>query len=172
MIYFLRHAEGTGQAPEAPLAPEGHAAARALVPTLEGLAINAVWSSPYARARETVAPFAAAAGLPIHEDDRLSERRHGPVPDGMWGEEARQLFADPNAAPFGGESRNDLIARAEELVADILAEPGTTLVGCHGFWLATYLSTKGAPATEAFWRAIKRPALFAVRVDGFEEIPL
>lgn len=172
MIYFLRHAIGTGHAPETPLAPEGHAAARALVPQLEGLGIDTVWSSPYARARETVAPFVAKAALPIREDGRLSERRHGPVPEGMWGEEVRQLYADPDAAPFGGESRNDLIARAKRLVADIAAEPGTALVGCHGFWLATYLSTKGAPATEAFWRAIKRPALFAVGAEGFEEITI
>lgn len=162
MILFLRHASTTGQAPEADLTAKGHADAAALVPQLERLPITAIWSSPYTRALQTVAPFAARSGLDIRTDDRLQERRHGPVPDGMWNDEARQLFADPDATPWGGESRNQVLHRARSVLAEITEDGGTPLVACHGFWLSCILTDFGAPATESAWRSLPKPALLSV----------
>lgn len=159
MLVFLRHADSTGQAPDAPLTAQGQADALALVPRLARLGITHIWSSPFVRARETVRPFAEQAGLTVQCDPRLEERRHGPVPEGQWAEEARALFADPDARPWDGESRNDVLARGKAMIADIETQGTTPLVACHGFWLSCVLTLYGAPGTEAAWRALPRPAV-------------
>jgi 8-oxo-dGTP diphosphatase len=76
--YLVRHAKAGSRerwtAPDSgrPLTPPGQIQAAALVDVLRPTA-RAVWSSPYVRCVETVAPLAAALGLRVEEDDRLAE---------------------------------------------------------------------------------------------------
>ena len=53
-IIFVRHCESSGQASEAPLTAKGLADARDLVRCLVPLGIDAIYSSPYARAVQTI----------------------------------------------------------------------------------------------------------------------
>lgn len=55
------------------LSEQGRKEAKALAERLKGEDLAAVYSSPLARTRETAAPIAAAAGLPITEDAALVE---------------------------------------------------------------------------------------------------
>lgn len=165
MIWFLRHADGTGQAPEAPLSEPGRRAADGIVARLERLGITRIVSSPYARARETVAPFAAAAGLSIAEDARLREREHGAVPQGGWDAEAEALFADFEAQPYGGESLADVSRRGHAAIAEVAASGERPLIATHGLWLSVVLSAFGRELSIPIWRAMPRPALFVVE-DG------
>jgi probable phosphoglycerate mutase len=65
------HPEAGPADPE--LAPLGHAQASALAAWLAEEHLDAIWSSPMRRARETAEPLAAACGLPIAVDDGLAE---------------------------------------------------------------------------------------------------
>ncbi|MGQ0830330.1 MAG: histidine phosphatase family protein [Microthrixaceae bacterium] len=79
-LLLIRHAlpvridEGIGDGPADPeLAPAGQLQAAALAEVLATEEIDAIWSSPMRRARETAGPLAASLGLDITIDDGLAE---------------------------------------------------------------------------------------------------
>lgn len=79
-LLLIRHAlpvrvdEGEVAGPADPaLAPAGWEQAAALAAWLAEERVDAVWSSPLRRARETAAPLAERLGLPVTVDDGLSE---------------------------------------------------------------------------------------------------
>jgi probable phosphoglycerate mutase len=125
-IFLVRHGQTawsvsgqhTGRS-DIDLTPAGEAAARALQPRLQALAVSAVWSSPSLRARRTceLAGFGATAELKpdLQEWDygeyegittrEIQERRPG------W-----QLFR--HGAP-GGEDAVAVGARADRIIAEL-----------------------------------------------------
>jgi len=79
-LLLIRHAlpvrvdEGSADGPADPhLAPRGVEQAMALAEWLSGERIDAIWSSPMARARETTAPVADRLGLDVSFDEGLAE---------------------------------------------------------------------------------------------------
>jgi phosphohistidine phosphatase len=82
-FYLVRHARAEGRHPSGDaarrLTAEGREAfaahARALAP---GLALSAVVTSPFARARETAELLAAATGAPVVEDPALAAGASSP----------------------------------------------------------------------------------------------
>jgi 2,3-bisphosphoglycerate-dependent phosphoglycerate mutase len=110
-VALVRHCESSGQAPEAPLTETGRAQAVELAQRLEPLGIDHVLSSPYARARATIEPFAARSGLFLHIDDRLAERSLSPEPIDAWREVVRRSFEDLDFRSPGGESGRETLAR-------------------------------------------------------------
>ena len=76
MLYILRHAEpapGDFVNRERPLSAHGQRQAQALVPLLRTLRCAAVYTSPFARAVDTIRPYAIADGRPIVEVLLLAE---------------------------------------------------------------------------------------------------
>lgn len=85
-IYLVRHANAGSRAKWSggddalrPLVPQGRYQAADLVTVLGELGITRILSSPYRRCIETVAPLAAALGLPVEIDDALAEGPGGPA---------------------------------------------------------------------------------------------
>ena len=75
-VYVLRHCTASANHQtnrERPLSKLGQGQARSLVPILSQLDIAAVYTSPFRRAVETVAPFCENAGLIAMERDDLAE---------------------------------------------------------------------------------------------------
>jgi probable phosphoglycerate mutase len=118
------------------LADAGKAQAQATADALAPLPkIDAVYSSPLERARETAAPIAAARGLKVHVDRGLLE-----IDVGDWtGEELKKLRRTPewkvvqrHPSGFrfpGGESFVELQARIVATIARLVAaHPGGTVV--------------------------------------------
>ncbi len=110
------------------LTDHGREQARALVTRLQGVPIQAIYSSPLERCRETAAPLAADRGLPVLVRRDLIE-----VGYGEWtGRSIRQLSRTklwgavrntPSAVRFpGGESLRGVQARAVEAVRSIAEE--------------------------------------------------
>ena len=124
-LFLLRHAAHArvgstlcGRMPGVGLGEEGRKQARALGERLSGEAIEAVYSSPLERARETAAPVAARLGLQARTSDDLAE-----IDFGEWtGRDFAALDGDPgwtrwntaraSARPPGGESMAEAQARA------------------------------------------------------------
>ncbi|HWB22940.1 MAG TPA: histidine phosphatase family protein [Gaiellaceae bacterium] len=73
-LILVRHAKAASGEPDElrPLTPEGREAAQALGVELGAFGPEAVVSSPLVRARETAAPIAAAAGVELAVEQRLS----------------------------------------------------------------------------------------------------
>jgi 8-oxo-dGTP diphosphatase len=79
-LFVVRHAKagsrhdwaGDDDA-ERPLTKSGRRQADALAERLAGAGIGGLWSSPYVRCMQTLAPLAARLGMDVVADDRLAE---------------------------------------------------------------------------------------------------
>lgn len=151
-LVLVRHARATGQEPGAALTPEGEAGAAALVPALRGLGVTRIVSSPWRRAADTTAPLAAALGLPVTPDERLTERVLSPGPRADWPERLRDSFADDTLALPGGESGAAARGRGQAALDAHRDPAGVTVVVTHGNLLALLLGLEfGA------WAALRNP---------------
>ena len=145
-LYLIRHAQAR-PLPEQPepdwaLSPVGERQARGLVPVLAGLGLQRLYSSPFRRCRETLAPFAAAAGLAVELDPGLRERRIAAQWVGDFREAWQRSWADFSFALEGGETSLVCRTRIAGAVAAIVARhPGETLgLASHGNALGLFLN--------------------------------
>lgn len=138
--YVARHGETewslTGQhtgMSDIPLTANGEAQARALGQRIAAIRFDVAWTSPLIRARKT-AELALGDKLAAEVDPDLVEWNYGAY-DGLTSDEIHAqdpgwfLFRDgcPN-----GESPEQVVARADRVVARLRAAGGTTIVFCHG----------------------------------------
>lgn len=126
---------------DVPLTNTGREQARQCAARLAGAGVDAVYTSPLVRARDTAQAIAAATGAPLVVDERLIEVDYGPF-EGLDREGARaqlgQAFEDWRADPFGSpvpgmEPLPGALQRARAATADALeacARP--VLVGHQG----------------------------------------
>lgn len=168
-LILIRHCESSGQAPDAPLTDAGSRAAQVLADRLTLLAPDAVYSSPYRRARGTVAPFAERAGLPIVEDSRLHERILAATPLDDWLEHIRRSYADvDHRAGAGGETLREVEARGSAALAVIAAAGhALPLAVSHGNLISAILRAADPSFGFEGWRALRNPDLFEITMrDG------
>jgi 2,3-bisphosphoglycerate-dependent phosphoglycerate mutase len=167
-IYLIRHAQSLPR-PELEeadwaLSPVGEAQARGLVPVLRALNIRRLYSSPYRRCRDTLAPYASAAGLDIVLESRLRERRiaAGWISDfrDVW----RRSWEDFSYALDGGESSWSCRQRIAVAVDTIVARhPGEIIgLGSHGNAIALFLHYVDPTFTVADASAIRTPEISRV----------
>ena len=74
VIYLVQHGDKVRVPGDPGLTELGEDQVAAMARWLEGAGLQALFSSPLRRARETAAAIAAATGLPVQLDDRLRER--------------------------------------------------------------------------------------------------
>jgi alpha-ribazole phosphatase len=126
-IYFARHGQTDASREDRfcgemdiPLNATGLAMAAALGERYRHLRWEALYSSPKVRARQTLAPLAAAVQLPAGTEDGLQEIRYGAW-DGRLSREvaetdreryAQWTFDPAQHAPPGGETAGQVAARA------------------------------------------------------------
>lgn len=138
-IYWVRHCKAEGQPPEAPLTEAGKKQAEDLVDFFSDKGIERIVSSPFVRARDSVAPLAERLGLKIEVDDRLTERSLGDIGfdwdvdyDKALAQFAR-TFDDRDLRYPGGESSDEATDRAVAALRDLVAgDVSRTVVASHG----------------------------------------
>lgn len=149
-LLLVRHAEPRdgdcchGARSDPALSPLGVRQAAALPLRVRVLAdefgaVRRVVTSPAARARATAAPFVATFGLEPVVDERLRERDWGDWEgrpwDELWPTVPREVTADAASylawTPPGGEATEDVAARVDAALADLLGAGGTTVVVTH-----------------------------------------
>lgn len=164
ILYCVRHGESTynvegrlqGQSDAPRLSPLGQKHSVAVAAALGQLPIVAIYSSPLARAMETARPLADALKLPVRCDDRLKEINIGvfqgtlaaELSDRFPEEAARWRSQDPDFRIPGGESRRDLMLRAQAAFAEILAsgDQQVAVVAHGGVLAAAFKALIGVPA--------------------------
>jgi 2,3-bisphosphoglycerate-dependent phosphoglycerate mutase len=166
-LLLIRHCESSGPRPEAPLTARGQVQAGRLAEFLGGYPIDALVTSPYRLARETIAPFAAAAGLDVAVDGRLAERRMSAEPDPEWREHVQRAFVDPDHQLPGGESGRETLARGRRAIDDLLAS-GDLLPAAvsHGQLIGLLLNDLDARFGVAGWEALSTPDVFLLEHAG------
>ncbi len=160
-LLLIRHARATGQAPDAPLTPEGEEAARRLAHRLLPLGITRIVSSPWVRAVDTARPLAQRLGLSIETDERLTERVLSGTDRADWQERLRESFTDPDRCLPGGESGRTARARATAALAGARDPHGMTAVFTHGNLLALTLELDYTG-----WANLKNPDVWRWNADG------
>jgi broad specificity phosphatase PhoE len=126
-LVLVRHGERVGQAEnryagstDVPLTSRGHEQAKRLATWAATAGLNAIWSSPLSRTRETSAPSERSTGLTAQVDSRLKELDFGRG-EGLTAAEIKRAFPEAFAAfqsnPVvhylpGGEDPNHAAKRA------------------------------------------------------------
>jgi len=164
-VILVRHAESSGQDPEASLTLRGVREAKDLASALHDLSIDQVASSPYRRARQT-AELLAVRGTP-KIDERLAEWEVPWVPDNEWPHALRSILAGDVELPHGVESRDAAIARGLASFRDVARDgPVVSALVTHGKLLALLLSALGGGDPFDIFTTLHNPHAFEVRAAG------
>ena len=151
--------------PDWPLTERGRQQALDIVPQLVKLGIDAIYSSPFPRAIDTVRPFADQQGLPIQVRHDLRERKLADrwLPD--FQSAIAKTWEDFQFAFPHGESSAACQLRVVAAVTDIVGKhPGETLlVSSHGNALSLLLNQidRSYGFNESFF-TMKNPDLFRI----------
>lgn len=173
-VLLVRHAEpvapGTAGFDEftRPLTPKGMRDADELSETLAAMRIDAAYSSPYMRARQTIEPIANARGLSIETIKDLRERLLSAVELEDWRSRLRRSWEDFDYAPPGGESGRIAQARVVRVLDTIASRhsSGTVIVASHGNLIALALHAFMPNVDYEFWESIPMPAVFTLVRNG------
>ena len=165
-LYLVRHGQTESSArlaysgrSDIALTTEGREQARRAAEQLADAGIDAVFSSPLSRARDTAQAIAEATGAPLTVDERLTEIDYGRF-EGVDRAGARELvgraFEDWRADPFGApvpgmESLPDALERARAATADVLAAARRPAIVGHQGILRIVLIALGELAPEDYF---------------------
>ncbi len=163
ILVLVRHAQATGQEPDAALTPSGQEAASRLADRLATEPVDVVVSSPFRRAEQTARTLAATLGRPVWFDARLVERRLTDAPRSDWTTLLETTFHDPDLRYPGGESSREATRRALGVVADLHRQGHRRiLLVTHGNLLALVLQHFRADWGFECWRGLSTPDVFRV----------
>jgi broad specificity phosphatase PhoE len=169
VLYLVRHAHADWAPDEdRPLSAQGCVDAQGVADLLQPVPISAVYSSPFRRARDTVAPLAERLGLPIHEIDDLRERELGTVPAGGFMVAVKATWEDPTLAFPGGEPNAAAQRRGVAVIQGLLdRHPGQQIaIGTHGNLLALILQRFDPSVGFAFWQLLTMPDVYRLEEEG------
>jgi len=165
-VFLIRHCTFSGQAADAALAPEGYRQAANLTDRLADAGIERIVSSPYRRARETIAPLATRLGLAIEIDARIRERELSPTPIENWRDVVARSFVEPEFCVPGGESGHVTLARGWAALDAVFAGSSriTALVS-HGQISSLLLHHIGPPFGYDGWLRLSNPDVYRITRD-------
>ncbi|MEO0983885.1 MAG: histidine phosphatase family protein [Pseudomonadota bacterium] len=157
-VILVRHAASTGPSSEAPLSEEGYQQSLRLAENLAPIGIDAVFSSPYKRAVETIEPFAENHNFDIQILLDLKERKLSAQPTDDWLEHIRKSFSDHDHHLEGGESLVDTRKRALKAIKSISEQDCKLPVAVsHGNWIASVLTYIDSSFGFEDWRSLGNP---------------
>ena len=174
-VLLVRHAEsvapGTAGFDEytRPLTARGIRDADRLCDSLALSRIDAMYSSPYLRARQTVEPIAKARGIAIETIEDLRERMLSPVEVPDWLAHLKRSWSDFDYALPGGESSREAQARVVRVLEEIRGrhrDGGIVILASHGNLIALALNAFMPNVDYAYWESIPMPAVFTLMHDG------
>ena len=144
-VFFVRHAQPNLENHDdcmRELTAKGEADCRLVVEYLKQQPIDAVFSSPFRRAVDTVRPLAETRGLTICTIDDFRERKIGNEWIDNFNSFAARQWTDFDYKLPGGESLREVQARNIAALGKLLREySGKTLVvGSHGTAISTIIN--------------------------------
>jgi 2,3-bisphosphoglycerate-dependent phosphoglycerate mutase len=173
-VLLIRHAESMAPGISGfdeytrPLTAKGFRDAIKLCDTLSSTRIDAAYSSPYLRARQTIEPIARARGLIIETVDDLRERLLSSSDLPEWRTHLKSSWNDFDYAPPGGETSRVAQARVVRVLDTIASRhrAGTVILASHGNLIALALNAFLPNVDYAFWESIPMPAVFTLIREG------
>jgi len=165
-IYIIRHCEGTGQAPDAPLTAKGKEQAKELAIFLSGKKVERIISSPFLRAVQTIEPFATKRELNIETDNRLKERVLSTVSIPDWMDKLEATYTDLDLKYEGGESSNEAAKRIVDVVNDLReSDVDNSIFVAHGGIISLLLHYYDKSAGFEAWKKLSNPDVYALQIS-------
>jgi broad specificity phosphatase PhoE len=134
LVYLVQHGDKERLPGDPGLTTQGRQQAAMTARWLHSAGLQALYSSPARRARETADHIAAATGLAVRFDGRLRERMNWdgrcPVEDFLaeWAHATR----DRDFVPRGGDSSHQAADRLRAFLAGLPATPAAVGAVTHG----------------------------------------
>ena len=168
-IAIVRHAESMAPGPgmedeyTRPLTTNGFDQAQQLVSELEVIAPEALFSSPYLRAIQTLEPYGISAGLSVSTDEEFREHCMAAGPIANWREVLRDQWSDFDLVPPGGESFHSTIGRGRSVV-DRLSQLSfeTNALAGHGTIITLVLHSIDPSIGLDFHLTMPNPAIYVI----------
>lgn len=151
LVFVVQHGEKESAPGDPGLTARGRAQAAGVAERLRGEDLAAVVASPLLRARETAEPIAAACGLEVATDARLTERMNwdGTGPVEAFLEEWSRASADRDFTPTSGDSSRAAGSRFRDFLSEWEGRDASIAAVCHGGvttdLLRTLLGDDGVP---------------------------
>ena len=163
-MLLIRHCQSSGQDPDAALTEIGRKQAEALARFLSDYPIDMIVSSSYTRAQQSIEPFAANVGLPVHLDHRLVERTLSGSPIDNWREVVRDSFEDLELRVSGGESAREVLDRGWAAITELIDSGHQFPIAVtHGNLLSLILNSLDPNFGYAGWESLSNPDVFALK---------
>lgn len=163
-VYFVRHAHSTYTPDELgrPLSDRGKKEAEKVTEILRHENIDVVASSPYERARETVAGIAKYHELPILTVEGFRERKLAAHPVEDFEGAVYKLWHEDDYAFEGGESNKTAQSRAiNELLKFLELHRGKNIViGTHGNIMVLMMNYFDSSFHYEFWKELTMPDIY------------
>ncbi len=189
-LFLIRHGQTAGNVQgqyvgslDIDMTDEGRLQAKSAKQYLSKVSFSNIYSSPLKRAANTAQIIAEGTGLKVRTMDDLRELDFGKWEglkfeeiNAQYNKDYQDWLEDPyNHPPTGGESFNDLIARADKEVKKIVQEnpdgSSVAIVSHGGVILSLIVNWLGIPS--ARWRSLiqRQAAINVVVIDnGFPYI--
>jgi 2,3-bisphosphoglycerate-dependent phosphoglycerate mutase len=162
-IYIVRHCQAEGQEAGAPLTADGLAQADRLADLLADRRIERIVSSPYVRAKDSVAPLVGRLKLSVEFDERLIERVLCAASITDWQQHLEASFRDLDFCLEGGESSRSAMRRIVSVVDEIRKHSAeTTLLATHGNLMALLLMYFDDAVGFNEWQKLTNPDVYRV----------
>jgi 2,3-bisphosphoglycerate-dependent phosphoglycerate mutase len=174
VIYMVRHAHSVFNLEEEEtrgLSVQGMKDAERVKEIMLKEEIDAVYSSSYTRAIQTVQGLADEHLLPVQLDERLRERDLAAKDFYIEDPEKamKKVFNHPEFSFPGGESNNEVKARGTAALKELLQkhEGESVAVGIHGHVLTIIMGAfDSAYGTLDFWRSTTKPDIYKLVFQG------
>lgn len=171
---MIRHAESPfvlGQERTRSLSPQGKTDAKKVTALMRDTEIDAMISSPYARAIETIEGIANVKNLEINVFEELRERKlkgSFKLSEDEIQEAIKQSFVDTNLTLLGGESIKDVQNRAIPAIRDLLFkyEGKTVVIGTHGNVMTIIMNYFNPVYGYEFWKKTTKPDIYKLVFSG------
>ncbi|WP_421382795.1 histidine phosphatase family protein [Bacillus salacetis] len=174
VIYMIRHAHSVFNLEEEEtrgLSVQGLKDAERVKGIMLEEKIDAVYSSSYTRAIQTVQGLADAKGLPVQIDERFRERDL--ASKDFFIEDTQQamqkVFDHPAFSFPGGESNDEVKERGAAALMEVLQkhEGESVAVGIHGHVMTIIMGAfDPAYGTLDFWRSTTKPDIYKLVFEG------
>jgi 2,3-bisphosphoglycerate-dependent phosphoglycerate mutase len=174
-IYLVRHAHAAWTPDEnRPLSFQGYADAQSVAEILQQYPIGALYSSPFQRARQTIAPLAARLRLPVHIAPELRERRLGRSLTTDFSTAVEETWQTPSLAHPEGESNTAAQTRGIALVHRLAKQSVVdhVVLSTHGNLMALILQHFDPAINFAFWKALTMPDIYALVLGPTDKVSM
>lgn len=170
-FYLIRHAHADWTPDEnRPLSVSGEREAVRVADVLSQYPIDAVYSSPYRRAIQTVEPLAARLDMAVQITPELRERKLGHSISGDFYNAVQSTWRDPTFSYSGGESNAAAQQRGVSLINQLNQYyPGADIVlSTHGNLMALVMQNFDPEIDFSFWQSLTMPDVYQldIRQDG------